>query len=280
MRLATVELASEPRTIVLDRDGRARDVTAATGVVKADFDIAAFEELTEANLQNFPIVELDRITRWLPPVTEPRRILCVGFNYHNHAVEMDKELPSHPTFFVRFASSMVGHLEPIERCSVSDSLDWEGEIAVVIGRGGRHIDRRDAADHVWGYTAFADNSVREFQLHGTQATAGKNFDRSGSFGPWLVTADEVDDPSAMEVHTYLGQQRVQAGVLADLVFDIPAVIEYVSTWTTLSPGDVIATGTPAGIGYRQDPPRYLQAGDVLTIDIPGITRLVNRVADV
>jgi 2-keto-4-pentenoate hydratase/2-oxohepta-3-ene-1,7-dioic acid hydratase in catechol pathway len=271
MRLATVEVEGRPSTIVLDRDARTRDVTTMTGLICADVDIDRFARLTEADLKRCPVIEAGRITRWLPPVMEPRRILCVGFNYHNHAAEMDKELPSNPTFFVRFPSSLVGHLEPIRRYPASDTLDWEGEIAVVIGRGGRDISRDEAAAHIWGYTAFADNSVREFQLHGTQATAGKNFDRSGSFGPWLVTADEVPDPAALEL--------VQSGVLSDLVFDIPAVIEYVSTWTTLSPGDVIATGTPAGIGYRQVPPRYLQAGEVLTIEIPGITTLVNQVAD-
>ncbi|MFI9534352.1 fumarylacetoacetate hydrolase family protein [Nocardia fusca] len=279
MRLATVEVEGRPSTIVLDRDARARDVTSTTGLISADVDIDRFAALTEADLARHPVIESGRITRWLPPVPAPRRILCVGFNYHNHAAEMDKEVPSHPTFFVRFPSSLVGHREPIRRYPASDTLDWEGEIAVVIGRGGRDI-RRDAADaHIWGYTAFADNSVREFQLHGTQATAGKNFDRSGSFGPWLVTADEVPDPAALELHTYLGDQRVQSAVLSDLVFDIPAVIEYISTWTTLSPGDVIATGTPAGIGYRQVPPRYLQAGEVLTIEIPGVTTLVNHVTD-
>ncbi|MFC9833631.1 fumarylacetoacetate hydrolase family protein [Rhodococcus sp. NPDC127530] len=277
MRVATVEQDGDPRTVILDADGRPRDVTGLTGVVTADVDIDKFAALTDQDLGRCPVIDLDQITRWLPPVTDPRRILCVGFNYHNHAVEMDKEPPQHPTFFVRFPSSLVGHMEPVERTPVSDSLDWEGEIAIVIGRGGRNIRAHDAAHHVWGYTAFADNSVREFQLHGTQATAGKNFDRSGSVGPWLVTADEIADPKALEVHTYLGDNRVQAGVLADLVFDIPSVIEYVSTWTTLTPGDIIATGTPAGIGYRQDPPRYLQPGEVLTIDIPGVTRLVNHI---
>ncbi|MHA4854195.1 MULTISPECIES: fumarylacetoacetate hydrolase family protein [unclassified Rhodococcus (in: high G+C Gram-positive bacteria)] len=277
MRVATVEHGGDRRTVVLDADGRSRDVTGLTGVVAADVDIEKFVSLTEQDLRRCPLIDLDEITRWLPPVTDPRRILCVGFNYHNHAVEMDKEPPRYPTFFVRFPSSLVGHGEPIERSPMSDSLDWEGEIAIVIGRGGRNIRAEDAADHIWGYTAFADNSVREYQLHGTQATAGKNFDQSGSIGPWLVTSDEIADPKTLEVHTYLGDSRVQSGVLADLVFDVPTVIEYVSTWTTLTPGDIIATGTPAGIGFRQDPPRYLQPGEVLTIDIPGVTRLVNHV---
>ncbi|MDV7243494.1 MULTISPECIES: fumarylacetoacetate hydrolase family protein [Rhodococcus] len=277
MRVATVEHGGDRRTVVLDADGRSRDVTGLTGVVAADVDIEKFASLTEQDLRGCPLIDLDEITRWLPPVTDPRRILCVGFNYHNHAVEMDKEPPRYPTFFVRFPSSLVGHGEPIERSPMSDSLDWEGEIAIVIGRGGRNIRAEDAADHIWGYTAFADNSVREYQLHGTQATAGKNFDRSGSIGPWLVTSDEIADPKALRVQTYLGDSRVQSGVLADLVFDVPTVIEYVSTWTTLTPGDIIATGTPAGIGFRQDPPRYLQPGEVLTIDIPGVTRLVNHV---
>ncbi|AWK74343.1 hypothetical protein CBI38_25085 [Rhodococcus oxybenzonivorans] len=277
MRVATVEHGGDRRTVVLDADGRPRDVTGRTGMVAADVDIEKFAALTEQDLRRCPLIDLDEITRWLPPVTDPRRILCVGFNYHNHAVEMDKEPPLYPTFFVRFPSSLVGHGEPIERSPMSDSLDWEGEIAIVIGRGGRNIRAEDAAHHIWGYTAFADNSVREYQLHGTQATAGKNFDRSGSIGPWLVTSDEIADPKALEVRTYLGESRVQSGVLADLIFDVPTVVEYVSTWTTLTPGDIIATGTPAGIGFRQDPPRYLQPGEVLTIDIPGVTRLVNHV---
>lgn len=231
----------------------------------------------EATLDG-PVLREDEV-RWLPPVPEPRRILCAGYNFKTHAAEVDRDVPEHPTFFVRFPSTCVGHREPIVRPPVSDTLDWEGEVGIVIGRGGRFIDSADALDHVAGYTAFGDNSVREFQLHSTQATAGKNFDASGSFGPWIVTRDEVPDPAALEVLTFLNGEQMQHGRLADLVFSVADLIAYASTFTALEPGDVIAAGTPAGIGMRRDPPRYLQPGDELVIEIPGVMRLENRVVD-
>lgn len=226
-------------------------------------------------LEQLPAGELT----WRPPVPHPTRILCAGFNFASHAGEMARELPDHPTFFVRFASSCVGHEEPIVRPQVSDSLDWEGEVAVVIGSGGHRIPKARALDHVAGYTPFADNSVREWQLHSTQATAGKNFDRTGSFGPWMVTADEVPAPEALSVRTLLDGVEMQHGHLSDLVFGVDDLIAYASTFTTLSPGDVIATGTPPGVGMRQTPPRYLRAGEQLIVELVGFTRLVNAVVD-
>ncbi len=215
--------------------------------------------------------------RFLPPVDADARILCAGFNYRDHAAEVEREEPQYPTFFTRFASSLVGTGEPLVLPQVSSWLDWEGELAVVIGRSGRRLTRENAQDHVAGYVCFGDHSLRDYQLHGTQATAGKNFDASGAIGPWIVTADEVSDPRQLEVFTFLNGEQVQHGLLADLIFDIPALLVYVSSFMQLRPGDVIATGTPAGIGGRRKPPRWLTPGDEIVVEVPGIGRLANTI---
>ena len=217
--------------------------------------------------------------QWLPPVPAPGKILCVGLNYGRHVAEAGRDLPAHPSMFVRFADSVVGHREPVWKPRASDRFDYEGELAVVIGRGGRHIAAQDALSHVAGYTCMAENSVRDFQKHNAQVTPGKNFERSGAIGPWLVTADEVGDPSRLEVMSRLNGERMQHGQVSDLIFPIPELIAYVSAFTPLSPGDIIATGTPEGVGSSRKPPRFMVAGDTLEVDIPGIGTLVNTVAD-
>ena len=216
---------------------------------------------------------------WLPPVPRPGKILCVGLNYKNHVAEARRELPRHPSLFPRFADSFVGHGAAVTRPWVSEKFDFEGELAVVIGRGGRHIPRERALEHVAGYTCLAENSVRDFQKHNAQVTPGKNFAGSGAMGPWLVTADEIPDPSELSLCTYLNGERVQDGRLADLIFPIPDLIAYISTFTPLAPGDVIATGTPEGVGSARTPPLFMRAGDVLEVDIPGVGRLRNPVVD-
>jgi len=217
--------------------------------------------------------------QWLPPVPAPGKILCVGLNYGRHVAEAGRDLPAHPSMFVRFADSVVGHREPVWKPRASDRFDYEGELAVVIGRGGRHIAAQDALSHVAGYTCMAENSVRDFQKHNAQVTPGKNFERSGAIGPWLVTADEVGDPSRLEVMSRLNGERMQHGQVSDLIFPIPELIAYISAFTPLSPGDIIATGTPEGVGSSRKPPRFMVAGDTLEVDIPGIGTLVNTVAD-
>jgi 2-keto-4-pentenoate hydratase/2-oxohepta-3-ene-1,7-dioic acid hydratase in catechol pathway len=216
---------------------------------------------------------------WLPPVPRPGKILCVGLNYKNHAAEARRELPQHPSLFPRFADSFVGHGVAVTRPWISEKFDFEGELAVVIGRGGRHIARERALEHVAGYTCLAENSVRDFQKHNAQVTPGKNFAGSGAMGPWLVTADEIPDPAALSLCTYLNGERMQDGRLADLIFPIPELIAYISIFTALAPGDVIATGTPEGVGSARKPPLFMRAGDVLEVDIPGIGRLRNPVVD-
>lgn len=257
----------------------AHDVTAVAGAngLAALLPADARERLAR-EIEQHPVIDVAG-ARWLPPVLRPEHVLCVGHNFQSHAAEVSAKPTEHPTLFSRFPSSFVGHSEHLMRPFVSDSLDWEGEVVVVIGDGGRHIAADEAMRHVAGYSVMGENSVREFQLHTPQATAGKNFDGSGSWGPWIVTAEEVVDPSVLEVVTKLNGEQLQHGFLTDLTFDVAHVIEYVSSFVRLEPGDVIALGTPPGIGYRQDPPRYMQDGDELVIAIPGLLELVNGVTN-
>ena len=217
--------------------------------------------------------------KFLPPIPNPDKILCVGVNYRPHIEEMGREVPAHPVVFVRFPGSQTGHKQPVLRPQASRKFDFEGELAVVIGKPSRHVSRSDALDHIAGYCCFMDGSVRDWQKHTMQFTPGKNFDRSGAMGPWLVTSDEVADPSALTLTTRVNNEIMQEGRVSDLVFDIPALVAYCSTFTQLLPGDVIATGTPGGVGAARTPERWLKAGDSIEVEIPGVGLLVNPVAD-
>jgi 2-keto-4-pentenoate hydratase/2-oxohepta-3-ene-1,7-dioic acid hydratase in catechol pathway len=181
--------------------------------------------------------------------------------------------------FVRFADSLVGHEQPLIRPRVSEHYDYEGELAVVVGTRARHVSRANALEHVAGYSCFNDGSVRDYQRHGLQWTPGKNFHRSGSFGPWLVTADEQPDPRQLRLRTLLNGEVVQNESVAELCFDVPQLIEYCSTWTQLEPGDVIVTGTPGGVGAGRTPPLWMKAGDSVEVEISGLGTLRNRVHD-
>jgi 2-keto-4-pentenoate hydratase/2-oxohepta-3-ene-1,7-dioic acid hydratase in catechol pathway len=222
-----------------------------------------------------PLVALDDVTL-LPPVSSPR-IFCIGINYRDHRAEMGHDDVPYPTIFVRFSTSVVGHGSPIVRPLASDRFDYEGELGVVIGRAGRRIARDAALAHVAGYACFDDGSVRDFQRHTSQFTAGKNFDRSGAFGPWMVTADEIADPSTLELTTRVNGEVRQHASTDMLINDVPALIEYLSSFTELLPGDVISTGTPGGVGVARTPPVFLQAGDTVEVDITGIGVLRNAV---
>jgi len=217
--------------------------------------------------------------QWLPPVVAPRKILCVGLNDARHVAETGRAAPAYPSIFTRYADSLVGDGCPLWRARVSEQFDFEAELAVVIGRDAWRIAERDALAHVAGYACMAENSVRDWQKHSAQVTPGKNFFRSGALGPWLVTADEIADPTQLRVTSRVNGEAMQDGSIADLIFSIPALIAYVSAFTPLSPGDVIATGTPAGVGASRTPPRFLRAGDVLEVEIPGVGTLVNPVID-
>lgn len=207
---------------------------------------------------------------WLPPAQLDSKILCVGLNYGRHVAETGRAQASHPSLFFRHLDSFVGHQQNIVKPASSDQFDFEGELVVVIGREGRHIPEADAMAYVAGYTCMGENSVRDFQKHTAQVTAGKNFDQSGSLGPWVVPHDIVASPSELTVTTRLNDQQVQHGSLADLIFSVPRLVAYASSFTTLRPGDMIATGTPEGIGSKRTPPLFMKPGDTLEIEVPGI----------
>jgi len=236
----------------------------------------ALEELESSDIE--ASYDVDSV-QFLPLIPNPDKILCVGVNYRPHIEEMGRDIPDHPVVFVRFSGSQAGHRQPVLRPQASEKFDFEGELAIVVGKPARHVSRVDALDYIAGYCCFMDGSVRDWQKHTMQFTPGKNFDSSGSMGPWLVTSDEVADPTVLTLTTRVNGEIMQEGRVADLLFDIPALIEYCSTFTQLLPGDVIATGTPGGVGAARTPPRWLKAGDSVEVDIPGVGLLVNPVAD-
>jgi 2-keto-4-pentenoate hydratase/2-oxohepta-3-ene-1,7-dioic acid hydratase in catechol pathway len=215
--------------------------------------------------------------RILPPVPRPPKIVCVARNFAEHAEEVGREVPTIPILFARFPATLVADGEPVVRPSVSEQLDWEGELAVVIGRSGRAVRREDAMSHVAGYSILNDVTVRDYQFRVTQYTAGKNFSRSGPFGPYLVTADEISDVDQLEIVTHVNGEQMQRASAGDMVFDIPTLIEHISEFIELEVGDVIATGTPAGVGFKRDPPRFLRPGDIMRVSITGLGTLENPV---
>ena len=216
---------------------------------------------------------------FLPVIADPQKIFCIGINYHTHVKETGREVPTHPMIFTRFADSQCGHLQPILRPKVSEKLDFEGELAVVIGKAGRYIKADRALEHVAGYSAYNDGSVRDWQRHTIQFTPGKNFPRTGGFGPWLVTADEIPDPSQLSLTTRLNGAVMQQCRTDDMIFSVEVLVEYCSAFTNLNPGDVIITGTTGGVGAFRTPPVWMKPGDVAEIEISGIGTLRNPVAD-
>lgn len=217
--------------------------------------------------------------KYLPLIGDPDKILCVGLNYHDHRKEGGHGEVEHPTIFTRYANAQIGHNQPMIRPLETHTLDFEAELAVIISKGGRRISEADAFDHVAGYSCYNDGSVRAYQRHTTQFIPGKNFMGTGGFGPWMVTPDEIEDLDAVTVECRLNGEVMQHAPVADMIFSIPRVIAYCSTFTELVPGDVIATGTPGGVGSRRDPQIWMKAGDVCEIDISGIGVLRNPIID-
>ena len=213
----------------------------------------------------------------LPVIPDPMKILCVGLNYETHKAETKRPDTDYPTVFIRFADTQIGHRQVMIVPAASDRLDYEGEMAVIIGRGGRNIAQENALDHVAGYACYNDGSVRDWQRHTFQFTPGKNFPGTGAFGPYLVTPDEVGDHTRLGIRTTVNGQVVQNATLADLIFPIPRLIAYISQFTPLAPGDVIVTGTPGGVGDRRDPPVYLKPGDLVEVQIDKLGTLSNPV---
>ena len=216
---------------------------------------------------------------WLPVIPNPDKILCIGLNYETHRKETGRTEVENPTVFGRFANSQTGHLANIIRPRVSKDLDFEGELAVIIGRPGRYISRAAAWDHIAGYACYNEGSVRDFQRHTHQFTPGKNFPETGAFGPWMVTPDEAGDLALLRLQTRLNGQMVQEATISQMIFDIPRQIEYCSSCTRLEPGDVIVTGTPGGVGSRRTPPLWMKPGDVVEVEIDRIGLLRNGIAD-
>jgi 2-keto-4-pentenoate hydratase/2-oxohepta-3-ene-1,7-dioic acid hydratase in catechol pathway len=214
--------------------------------------------------------------RLLAPIPAPDKIVCIGLNYRAHAAEAGLKVPEHPSLFLRLTNTLVPHGGALVRPSVSSDMDYEGELAVIMGRGGRHIAPAQALDHVAGYACFNDGSLRDYQRQHSVAV-GKNFVATGGFGPWLVTRDEIDDPSRLTLTTRLNDTEVQRGETADMIFSVPQIISYVSAFTRLEPGDVISTGTPPGVGMARKPPLWLKPGDVVEVEISGIGVLRNSV---
>jgi 2-keto-4-pentenoate hydratase/2-oxohepta-3-ene-1,7-dioic acid hydratase in catechol pathway len=215
--------------------------------------------------------------RLLPAIPNPEKILCVGINYKSHAAEHGQEAPKLPNIFTRFVNTLVPPGGDMIRPKVSTSFDFEGELAVVIGRAGRHIKAENALDYVAGYTCFCDATVRDFTKY--SLVASKNFAGTGPLGPWIVTSDEIPDPTKLTLTTRLNGQQMQHSGTDMLIHSIPAIIAFCSVFTPLTPGDVIATGTPDGIGAKRNPPVWMKAGDVLEVEISGIGTLRNTIAD-
>lgn len=224
-----------------------------------------------------PDLSFDDVTL-LPPVPDPAKILCIGVNYADHATEMGRTPPPYPTVFTRFADTLVGEGGALILPRNSTHFDYEGELAVIIGRTARHVGAHDAMAYIAGYACFQDASVRDFQRHTSQFAPGKNFPATGGFGPHILTADEVADPHALTLVTRVNGEERQRGSTADMIFKIPALIAYLSSFTTLRPGDVIATGTPAGVAAGRTPPPWLKAGEKVEVEIEQIGLLTNYVS--
>jgi 2-keto-4-pentenoate hydratase/2-oxohepta-3-ene-1,7-dioic acid hydratase in catechol pathway len=217
--------------------------------------------------------------RLLPVIPNPGKILCVGLNYKSHVAETKRADSEHPSIFTRFVDSLSAHNAPLPRPATTTRFDFEGELAIIIGKGGRNIKQADAFDHIAGYACFNDGTARDWQRHTHQWIPGKNFPLTGPLGPFMATTQEIPDVNRLTLETRLNGEVMQHASLADLIFTLPVIIEYVSGFTPLSAGDVIATGTPGGVGDRREPPVYMKAGDVIEIEITGLGTLRNRVVD-
>ncbi|CAM2764316.1 MULTISPECIES: fumarylacetoacetate hydrolase family protein [Pseudomonas] len=235
-------------------------------------------ELGADALKDLPRLALSEIT-FLPVIANPGKVLCIGINYATHVRETGRDMPTYPMIFTRFADSQTAHLQPIVRPTVSHKLDFEGELAVVIGKTARHVKPEDALDYVAGYACYNDGSVRDWQKHTIQFVPGKNFPATGGFGPWMVTSDEIVDPQDLELTTRLNGEVMQHTRTSDMIFDVRKLIEYCTAFTELAPGDVIVSGTTGGVGAFREPPVWMKPGDIVEIEIERIGILRNSIVD-
>lgn len=280
MKLASFHLGDRPSWGIVDGSS-ILDMGAVLGdrypTLRAALAAEALPEVAAA-MGRASRLPLDAVA-FAPVIPDAEKILCVGHNYESHRQETGRDRTSHPSLFTRFADTQVGHKQPLRRPGVSTMFDYEGELAVIIGRAGRSISEERALEHVAGYSCYMDASVRDWQWHTQQFTPGKNFPATGGFGPWMVTRDEVPDPAALHVTTRLNGAVMQSQPTAEMIFSVPAIIAYISTFTPLSPGDVIVTGTPGGVGAKRQPPVWMTAGDRVEVDIPHIGVLSHDVLD-
>jgi acylpyruvate hydrolase len=284
MRFITFKSDGEEGLGILDPSGAVRGFlksdqrfpgTLDTLVAKSDEAVRAAGTL----LLSGKVFDPQKIV-WLPPLSASQKIICIGLNYAAHADEGGFQQQTYPAVFTRFNSSLIGHRAPLLRPRVSDKLDYEGELVAVIGRGGHYISKDAALSHVIGYSVFNDGSIRDYQMKTAQWTVGKNFDGSGAFGPYLVTADELPKgATGLRLQTRLNGQIMQDASTSDLIFDVATLVSTLSEAFTLQRGDIIVTGTPSGVGFARKPPLYMKAGDVCEIEIEGVGTLVNPVAD-
>jgi 2-keto-4-pentenoate hydratase/2-oxohepta-3-ene-1,7-dioic acid hydratase in catechol pathway len=279
MRIVSFERAGAHSYGLLDGQ-RVHDVGSSLASRFADLKAVlaadALTELTLAAKAGVPSFDVKEI-RFLPVIPNPEKILCVGLNYVSHRTETKRSEQQYPSIFTRFADTQVGHRAAVLRPSFSSAFDYEGELAVVIGRRGRNISEANALSHIAGFSCYNDVSVRDWQRHTHQWIPGKNFPATGPFGPALVTPDEIPDLSKSVLTTRLNGQVMQQAPIGDLIFTIPVIIAYLSKFTPLNPGDVIATGTPGGVGDRREPPVYMKDGDVIEVEIDHIGTLQNTV---
>ena len=237
--------------------------------------LGAAAQAVKANKPSLKLADL----RLLPVIPNPGKIFCVGLNYTEHVKETGRDLTEMPAIFSRYAASQVAHGQPMLRPPESVRFDYEGEIAIVIGKGGRRISEADSWSHIAGYSCYNDGSVRDWQNHTTQWIPGKNFKGSGAFGPWLVTSDEIKPGQKMALTTRLNGQQLQHATTDMMIHSIPRQINYISTFIDLEPGDVIVTGTPGGVGNKRTPPLYMKHGDVVEIEVDAVGILRNPVKD-
>ncbi|WP_439596280.1 fumarylacetoacetate hydrolase family protein [Falsiroseomonas sp.] len=283
MRLLTFEDAGKARlglrlgADVVALDALGSDVPADMPALLAKG--ADFLAALAARAEGAPRLKLAGLTL-LPPVPTPGKMICIGLNYALHAKEGGNPIPDYPAVFMRGATSLVAHDQPMLRPRASQKLDWEAELAIVIGRRAKNVSEADALSVIAGYACFNEGSVRDFQRKSTQWTVGKNFDRTGAFGPEIVTADEVS-PGAdnLRIMTRLNGEVMQDSTTGDMIFKVPRLIAILSEVMTLEPGDVIATGTPSGVGYARTPPRFLAPGDVVEVEIESLGVLRNTIED-
>ena len=279
MKVVTFE-RNDTRSYGLLQNERITDVGSRVGSRYGDLRsvlaAGALRELQNAQKESAPTFPVDEV-KFLPVIPNPEKIFCVGLNYVSHRTETKRPETKYPSIFTRFADSQVGHEAPVLRPSFSTAFDYEGELAVVIGRGGRHIPEDAVGEHIAGYSCYNDVTVRDWQRHTAQWTPGKNFPNTGAFGPALVTPDEIPDLGALTLTTRLNGKVMQQAPISDLIFSVPLIVSYISKFTPLYPGDVIATGTPGGVGDRREPPVYMKDADIVEVEIDRIGILRNVV---